>query len=500
MKKIFASQVAVLDSNVYTGGGTDVTAALQAALDQAVEGDGVHLVVDGAALIHGLKVHSNTVIECTGRDCGFYMADYANRPMLTNSDWSYEEIRSRNITIQGGTYNHNCRHQAHHVSTEEYPNPMDKVEPEFLEEHGVYLMEFYGMEDLTIRNVTFRNQRTYTLTLGNFKNVLIERSTIEMADHVHPSNQDGFHFFGPGQFLTMRDIRGCTGDDFINLGADEFDGKSSITDVLIDGMILDGTCQGVRMLAKRDGRLDRVTVRNVTGTYRTFAFSIIPFWAGDTFGHYGDLFFENIDLRQIEATYHYTPLTFFHAGGNIDCLTLKNVRFHMPVRNSLFLDFGRPFFYRPPELTDEEMEFYGIVPESYLPPDWMPETARPHIRTLIVDGCTIDCDEKFDGAEIMELRYRIDNCIVKNFQLFRSGSAAVGGGLIRLCHEAQLGNLIVEDVFAEKLTHVISAGKGHSIDCLKCSNISVKGSSEQLFAVDGAKIGHTVMTDVCKLG
>lgn len=117
-----------------------------------------------------------------------------------------------------------------------------------------------------------------------------------------------------------------------------------------------------------------------------------------------------------------------------------------------------------------------------------------------MDGCTIDCDEKFDGAEIIELRYRVDNCIVKNFQLFRSGSASVSGDLIRLCHEAQLGNLIVEDVFAEKLTHVISAGKGHSIDCLKCSNIFVKGGSEQLFAVDGAKIGHAAMTDVCKIG
>ena len=131
MKKIFASQIATLDSNVFTGGGTDMTEALQAALDQAVDGDGVHLVVDGAALIHGLKVHSNTVIECTGRDCGFYMADFSNRPMLTNSDWSYQEILNCNITILGGTYNHNCTHQAHHVSTEEYPNPEGEFEAEF---------------------------------------------------------------------------------------------------------------------------------------------------------------------------------------------------------------------------------------------------------------------------------------------------------------------------------------------------------------------------------
>lgn len=64
MKKIIASEIAVLDSNVNTGGGTDVTDKLQAALDEAPLCNGVHLVVDGAALVKGLKLHSNTIIEC----------------------------------------------------------------------------------------------------------------------------------------------------------------------------------------------------------------------------------------------------------------------------------------------------------------------------------------------------------------------------------------------------------------------------------------------------
>ena len=84
MKKIIASEIAILDSNVHTGGGTDATEQLQAALDVAKNEGGVHLVMDGAALIKGLKVHSNTVIECINDDCGFFMADHTNRPILTN--------------------------------------------------------------------------------------------------------------------------------------------------------------------------------------------------------------------------------------------------------------------------------------------------------------------------------------------------------------------------------------------------------------------------------
>ena len=53
MKTIIASEIAVLDSNVHTGGGTDATLPLQAALDEATTSNGVHLIVDGAALDAG---------------------------------------------------------------------------------------------------------------------------------------------------------------------------------------------------------------------------------------------------------------------------------------------------------------------------------------------------------------------------------------------------------------------------------------------------------------
>ena len=120
MKKIYASSIAVLDSNVLTGGGTDVTELLQAALDR-VGAAGLYLVLDGAALVRGLRIYSNTVIECPNKDCGLYLADNANRPLLRNEDWSMYRLTTRNISILGGTYNHNCVHQKQYLSPEEFP-------------------------------------------------------------------------------------------------------------------------------------------------------------------------------------------------------------------------------------------------------------------------------------------------------------------------------------------------------------------------------------------
>ena len=499
MERIYASSIADLDSNVITGGGTDVTDKLQAVLDKALTCNGVHLVIDGAALVSGLKLYSNTIIECPNKDCGLYLMDNANRPILSNADWSFKNINSRNISIIGGTYNHNCAHQLHNVSPEDFPWPSD-FEPyegiEEIEKHFVCLFEFYGVENLIIRDVLFLNQRTYTLTLGNFKNAFIENSAIEMTQQVWPSNQDGFHFFGPGQFLTMKNVRGSTGDDFINVAPDELDGVSSITDVLIDGIFLDDTCQGIRMLSKKDGRLDRVTVKNVTGTYRTFGFSIIPFYPGENFGNVGDLYFENIDLRQIPETYHYTPLTFFQLGGNIECVTMKNIRFHNPVRNNVVFDIGRPFHYCPPELPEEEIELYqlGSSIEEYKI-DWMPLGARPHIKNFIIDGLTIINDNRSDDTEIFELRYKIDNFIAKNIQVFRTEDSKSSGNLIKLADEAEINNLIVEDVFAEKLESIIVSDESNKVKVLKAKNITLK-DGESVLLMDKAIVDKTIISDV----
>ena len=52
--RVYASRFARLDSDVVEGGGSDDTAALQQVLDTAPARGGLHLVMDGAALVRGL--------------------------------------------------------------------------------------------------------------------------------------------------------------------------------------------------------------------------------------------------------------------------------------------------------------------------------------------------------------------------------------------------------------------------------------------------------------
>jgi len=147
IKRILASDIAVLDSNVYTGGGTDDTAALQAALDQATVCGGVHLIMDGAALVSGLRVYSNTTIECLSRDCGFYQMDNSNQAIITNYNWDLYEIKTRNVVLQGGTYNQNCLHQVHDLPPEETLDPRE-TQKVLLSggQHWIFGLEFYGIE------------------------------------------------------------------------------------------------------------------------------------------------------------------------------------------------------------------------------------------------------------------------------------------------------------------------------------------------------------------
>ena len=295
-KILYASDYARLDSNVQTGGGTDDTEILQSLLDKAASWGSLKLIMDGAALVRGLKVHSNTTIECLNKDCGFFLADHADCAVLANDVFSYGERKTRNVTLIGGTYNHNCLHQAHHIRTDDPTMTADTPDNDGCL-HYTVAMEFIGIENLNVRDVTVRDQRTFAFTVGNFSHVNIENTYIDLVHEIDFGNQDGFHFWGPGQFLTMRNVGGKTEDDFMNIGPDERDSVSSITDVLIDGVFLDHAWQGIRLLSKNAGTLDRVTIRNVTGTYRLYGFYLNPWFIQPTNGHFGNITFENIDLR-----------------------------------------------------------------------------------------------------------------------------------------------------------------------------------------------------------
>jgi len=334
-KVVYASQTkAKLDSNVFTGGGTDDTRVLQNILDLAYKNGGVHLIMDGAALVSGLVVHSNTTIECLNKTCGFFLADHSNRSLIQNANPSDKEIINQNITLWGGTYNHNCLHQAHHVPEGVHYSQADSF---------VVAVSFFGVENLLVLDVTIRNQRTFAFLITNWRKVTMENIRLELPDFIPAGNQDGIHLQGPGRFLILKNIQGSTGDDFIAINADEeIIGEKNflhpsatvgpITDVVVDTVLVENAAQVLRILSRRN-IVDRITVKNVAGNYRSFGFylSAWDYRSKGYPGKFGSLIFENIDLRQTKADYTYTEPFLFRISGDHRSLMLKNINYFDPA-------------------------------------------------------------------------------------------------------------------------------------------------------------------------
>lgn len=430
---------AKLDSNVLTGGGTDDTEVIQGILDKATELGGLHLVMDGAALIRGLEIHSNTTIECLNKSCGFFLAPGANRSMLRNANANFKVRKDRNITLIGGTYNQNCREQVHHLEVPEDCVDVFTGNNVFGNRRWVIGMEFFGVENLIVRNVTIRNQRTFGMLVVNWYNVNMEDIRLELPDHMYAQNQDGIHFWGPGQFLKMRNISGSSGDDFIALAPDEHDLESDITDVIIDGVFLENADQGIRLLSRGKGRLDRVLIKNVVGTYKSFGFIINPWFAGNG-GNYGNIVFDTIDLRQTEPIYDYTDPFLFRVGGNVERLTLRNVFHHNPTDNRSILEVGGPYITESIHAESNEPSFVGA---------------------LVIDGLHImENDNMPEDTAYIKLKCPVENVIVKNVQVIRKKDSSPTGCLIKTMSGCDVDFMILEDVYANRMNCLVDAEEG----------------------------------------
>lgn len=441
---ILASEIALLDSDVIHGGGTDDTAVLQQTLDLAKGGDvGVHLIMDGAALIRGLKVYSNTTIECLSAACGFYLADHSDCPVIQNGNLRKEgqAIVDHNITLLGGTYNQNCANQVHSIHYDDDRGffPGWNIPGSAPSSDGVVNHQWVGVRRLTLRDVVIRDQRTYAMTLCNWEHVVIENIEIELPGRVHGQNQDGIHVFGPGRFLTIRNASGCTSDDFIALAPDERDGISTITDVVIDGVHLDDADQAIRMLCHKDGVLDRVTIRNISGTYRSFGFFINPFHPtglSENAG-YRNIFIDGVDLRSNGVDYTYTPPFLFRVGGQVDNLTLKNITHYCPHDARPVVDVGLRYYM-------------DNVPS--------PDGSITHVRNLTVDGLTVIRKEGSAAGDLIRLQdCKVEHLAVKNVTVLDDHKR---GSLIALEQGATVKALRLSSVYADSLEQTVKTHGG----------------------------------------
>ena len=449
-KVIYASQTdAKLDSNVLTGGGTNDTRALQKVLDLAPQYGGIHLVMDGAALISGLIVHSNTTIECLNKACGFYLADHANGPLIINANPSAQAIIDRNIMLAGGTYNHNCRHQAHHLPEEVHYSRADSF---------VVAISFFGVENLLIREVTIRNQRTFAFLITNWQKVTMENIFLELPDFIHGGNQDGIHVQGPGRFLILKNIQGSTGDDFIAINADEeFLGEKAffhpcasmgpVTDVVVDTVMVNDAAQILRVLS-RASAVDRISVRNVIGNYRSFGFylSAWDYLNKGYQGDFGSLLFENINVRQTKADYTYTAPFLFRISGKHRNLMLKNITYMDPADDRYLIYIE----------GESDIKDIGTTPA--------------HVDSLLIDGLHInDHNETPQSRPYLMVKGHVRNMIIRNAEVInRAPKKAV---FIATDGEyAKIDQLFLDNMTAENIAQWIN-DRGEKIAEYHSTNI-----------------------------
>jgi hypothetical protein len=237
----------------------------------------------------------------------------------------------------------------------------------------------FGVEQVTFRDVTIRHARTFAVLMTNWQRAVFENMDLDnLSDEVlKPRNQDGIHICGPGGFLSMRNIRGKSGDDFIALNADDahtdwnqagefvrnelFGPHASfgpISDVDIDGVQIDGADNAIRILSRKS-LVDRISIRNVQGHFSKYGFFLQPHWRSG--GDFGRITFENIDMRPLKPDYGPLPFVFFLAG-HFEHLTLRNICSYMPVDS-------RPVIWVQPHaeidvLTVAGMQVYQKDPHS----------------------------------------------------------------------------------------------------------------------------------------
>lgn len=434
---VYASDYCKLDSNVIHGGGTDDTEILQNILDMAPKWGNLHLIMDGAALVTGLAIHSNTTIECPTAACGFFMADGSDDAILRNYHYTLDAIQDENITIKGGTYNHNGQCQAMAL-----PESKLRGTGHLFGTFVVVPLNFFGVRNFRIENIIINNQRRYALFMANWEDVTITGVDMPLRELIDNTNQDGLHFYGPGKNLIIRNCRGRSGDDFVAINTDEGDRHSSISNVLIENLQID-SYQGVRLLCRERGTLENVTIRNISGKVSAYGFYINPwFWTKDispdfdgTSGTFKNILIENVQLTQENSPYDYNTPLLFCLGGNIENIAIRNV-----------------------SIQPEDKDYRVLAVREghgYLSHVQGPGSSPTRVGDLLVDGLYVtDCGKGTNEKHWIEIE---GNTVVKRMKLSNvtALSSTESEALIRVDTGAQIEEFSSSAIHTEGFRNLI---------------------------------------------
>jgi len=340
---VYASKVATLSTNLQTGGGTDDTTALENILKPGgscanVPKGGIELVMDGPALVHGLTVCSNTLIQCqpggqpglgaTTGVGGFYLANSSNVPVIALDSSSGTTTTELNVSVQGCFMNGNRANGNNVQQVSGTPNPC---------------MQFYGIQGLVLENNLMYNCPFTGLSLSG-NNIYEQNNRFEYTPAT-PLNTGGTDLRGPSSYVRIINETVCAGDDAVaantrfytggtvNLGPFVLGGN--ISHVLMDGIQLDcpagaSMWGAVDLISDGGFLLDDVTVTHVKGAVQNYAVYIsrdsinTPLIAN---GWIGDILVDDMDVTVTGPPQGAgIPAGIFPVDASIETLRLRNIR------------------------------------------------------------------------------------------------------------------------------------------------------------------------------
>jgi hypothetical protein len=323
---IIASHTLTSDATLERGSstfGTDQTTAAQAILDLAASGP-ILIIWDVAISCTGLRIRGNTHIIAKP-NCGAILRTNSDKALIENYNPSFTTITDENITIDGGIWNGNgaTGQQAHDTVSQGW----------------IVGMRFMGVRNLTLRNLSVLQTRTFAVHFGTWERVTCENIYCDNYDDTY--NHDGLHFNGPGRWLHVSNLRGYVDDDLLALNANDgtsqsdgsgsayvpYGGPGDITDVVVDGVALMGGHSGIRLLSSQN-RLDRIQIRGVTGSASRQAIIIDSYSEGNWRigppgpGNMGSILIDGVDAV-LNGSGYKQCLIWVQA--NVETLRLKNV-------------------------------------------------------------------------------------------------------------------------------------------------------------------------------
>lgn len=307
--------VSVLNYGAIGDGTHDDTSAIQSALDSGASN--VVIPAGTYTISQTLLMSSGTTLQADA-NATIRLANGANALLVNNRP------NATNVTLQGGIWDGNNQYNQRGANND--PSA-----------YSGCAINFFGVNGLTLSNLTVRNPDSFGIRLGNVENFTVKNISLDYT--VARLNQDGVHVNGNSHHGLISGIKAISAntpnDDMVALNADD---SPTMTEVLVygqkNGPISDVVVENIRAdnaytfvrLYSNTSRLENVTLRDIKGGFRYYAINMsnhdFPVGAGDI----RNVTIDDCDVTKTAANIAWAPA--------VDIgLKLTNVHFSDIVRN-----------------------------------------------------------------------------------------------------------------------------------------------------------------------